>query len=273
MPELPEVETIVSELRASKIIGLHVNKAAVFWNRSIAIPDPFDFCERISGQTIQEIRRRGKYIVFNLSRDILLVHLRMTGRFVFGSGDLINSHERVRLYLSDGRILHYLDQRKFGKWYLFEDTDEILPQIGLEPLEEGFTLQAFKSLLAGKKTKIKPFLMDQRHVAGLGNIYADEALWEAKIHPLRMASSLSDDEMEALHQAIMNVLKRGVENTGTSLGSARANYYSVSGKKGGNQYGLNVFRRDGQPCPRCEATLLKIVVSQRGTHFCPKCQI
>lgn len=273
MPELPEVETIVRELREASLIGLQIEKAIVFWDRSIANQMSSQFCRKIAAQVILDIQRRGKYLVFALTRDVLLVHLRMTGKF-FVSCDKneIHPHERVRLYLSDKRILRYEDQRKFGKWYLTSHPEQLLDNLGLEPLSEEFTLDAFKSCLAKHNRQIKPFLLDQRYIAGLGNIYVDEALWAAEIHPIRSLQTLQEKEIVKLHQAIIHVLRKGVDNIGTSLGAARANYFSVSGRRGNNQQSLQVFRRDGEPCPRCRTLIQKIIVAQRGTHFCPTCQ-
>lgn len=274
MPELPEVETIVREMRQAGLEGLKITKAIVVWQRSIFTPLPDLFCERIVGQTIIRIQRRGKYLVFTLSNETLLVHLRMTGKFLIETqkNPEFHSHERVRLELSDGRILRYEDQRKFGKWYLLPDPEEQLNQLGLEPLSKDFTLASFKNVLNAHHVAIKPFLLNQKYVAGIGNIYADEALWLAKIHPLRKTSSLNEKESRELHASIIEVLKIGVENIGTSLGAKRANYFSVSGRRGNNQSKLNVFRREGEPCPRCHCIVKKMTVAQRGTHFCPNCQ-
>jgi formamidopyrimidine-DNA glycosylase len=274
VPELPEVETIVRELREAGLPGVKIKRAVVLWERTIAEPSPSTFSQHIANQSILEISRRGKFIVFSLTDYSLLVHLRMTGKFLISFEDTLpTSHERVRLYLSDGRILRYEDQRKFGKWHLTNEPQNILNQIGLEPLSTSFTLDAFKNLLQGKKRQIKPFLLDQKFVAGIGNIYVDEALWLAKIHPLRTLESLKANEVQALHKAIITVLNKGIDNVGTSLGATRANYYSVSGRRGNNQETLKVFRCDGLPCPRCNKTIEKIIVGQRGTHFCPSCQI
>lgn len=271
MPELPEVETIVRELRDAHLIGIKIDHANVFWDRTIATPTPKEFCKKISQQSISNIARRGKFIVITLSEDTLLVHLRMTGKFLISNqNDPPHSHERVRLKLSDGRFLRYEDQRKFGKWYLLSKPEEFLKPLGIEPLSEEFTLEAFQNLLKRHNKQIKPFLLDQRFISGLGNIYVDEALWLSKIHPTRPLSTLTKKEIKELHDAIPLVLQKGIDNTGTSLGAARANYYSVSGRRGTNQ--LNVFRKEGQECPRCKTLLKKIVVGQRGTHFCPKCQ-
>lgn len=273
MPELPEVETIVRELREEHLIGKKIEKAEVFWDRSIATQSHAAFIQRIAEQTILDITRRGKFLVFSLDQDTLLVHLRMTGKFFVEKCEAaVHSHERVRLYLSDNRIMRYEDQRKFGKWYLVSDPKELLDKIGIEPLSKKFTLKAFKKLFEKSNRQVKPLLLDQHYIAGLGNIYVDEALWEAKIHPLRSIQTLNDKEMALLHKAIILVLKKGVENTGTSLGAARANYFSVSGRRGSNQHALQVFRREGLICFRCNSLINKIVVGQRGTHFCPTCQ-
>lgn len=273
MPELPEVETIAREMREAHLEGTSITKAQVFWARSISLPEAMEFCGAISGQKIKKIARRGKFLVFTLSKHTLLVHLRMTGKFLITQGDIApTSHERVRLWLSDGRLLIYEDQRKFGKWYLVVDPEEMLSHIGIEPLSKEFTLEAFKGVLDKRTTPIKPLLLNQKYIAGIGNIYADEALWMASIHPQRPAYSLKPAEIGKLHKAIPHVLNSGLDNLGTSLGSQRANYFSVSGRRGGHQYQLKVFRRDGLPCPRCQHTLIKIVVAQRGTHLCPFCQ-
>ena len=273
MPELPEVETIVSELRESHLIGTNILKVNVFWGRSIAIPDVDSFCKRLARQTIVQIHRRGKFIVFTLSNYTLLLHLRMTGKLFFSQGRTKPTpHERVNLKLNDGRVLHYEDQRKFGKWYLLTHPEAKLGELGLEPLSEEFTLKAFREILKKSSQQIKPFLLNQRHLVGLGNIYVDEALWVASVYPTRKVSSLNAIEIKKLHSSIPEVLKQGIAHMGTSLGSKQANYFSVSGRRGGNQTQLNVFRREGLFCPRCGEKIIKITVAQRGTHVCPHCQ-
>lgn len=278
MPELPEVETIVCELRASHLIGTQILDAIVFWNRTISTPSVDEFCRLIRGQIILEIGRRGKFIQITLSNYTLLVHLRMTGKFSI-SKDKTSAekrertlHERVQLHFTNGWHLHYDDQRKFGKWYLLSDPKIMLEKLGLEPLSEEFTLEVFREIISKKSLNIKSLLLDQRYISGLGNIYVDEALWLAKISPIRRTNSLSSAEIKSLHKAIPHVLKQGIKNMGTSLGTAHANYFSVSGRRGFHQSQLKVFRRDGLPCPRCKKTIVKIKLAQRGTHFCPKCQ-
>jgi formamidopyrimidine-DNA glycosylase len=273
MPELPEVETIVRDLNSNHLIHTKIHKAKVFWDRSIAVPSVEDFCAQIVGQTIRQIERRGKFIVFTLSTDTLLIHLRMTGKIMLSNNPkVISSHERLQLQLDDGRVLHYEDQRKFGKWYLLSHPEDKLNALGLEPLSEAFTLEAFKQILKKSTQRIKSFLLDQHHITGLGNIYVDEALWEAKIHPMQQVKGLSLDQIKALHRAIPKVLEQGLALRGTSLGKTRANYSSLKGH-GENQDQLKVFRRQGSSCPRCHEEIIKITVAQRGTHLCPHCQV
>ena len=200
MPELPEVETIVRELRESSLIGLKISKAVIFWERSIGNMSSQEFCQKISSQEIVDIQRRGKFLVFKLTHDTLLVHLRMTGKFLIDELHCEeHSHERVRLYLSDKRLLRYEDQRKFGKWYLTPHPESFLDKLGIEPLSIEFTLEAFKECLVGRHRQIKPFLLDQHFIVGLGNIYVDEALWSSKIHPSRPIQTLTEDEIFALY--------------------------------------------------------------------------
>jgi len=269
MPELPEVETIVRELQTCDLVGHPISRVEVFWPGSVATPDVATFSRRLVGQTIEKVSRRGKFIVFTLSQDFLLIHLRMTGKLVFNQK---TTHERLRLQLSDGRSLRFEDQRKFGKWYLVSSPTLILDLLGVEPLSADFTLEVFEEILSRVSRPLKPFLLDQTHIVGLGNIYVDEALWVARLHPLRKTHSLSLDERSTLHQAIIHVLQTGVDHSGTSLGTHQSNYYSVSGRRGGHQTHLHVFRRQGEVCSICGTTILKITVAQRGTHYCPLCQ-
>lgn len=273
MPELPEVETIVRELNESDLIGKKISSIEVFWERTISKPSVSEFYTKIIGQAIRSITRRGKFIVITFTRDTLLIHLRMTGKLSFSNkSQPLSSHERVCLGINDKRFLHYEDQRKFGKWYLLSDPEEKFSQLGMEPFSSEFTIKAFHTMLMKSSIAIKTFLLNQKHVVGIGNIYADEALWESKIHPLQKANTLTLQEIKGLFNAIKHVLTMGIANQGTSLGSKMANYFSVNRKRGNYQTQLKVFRQDGLPCPRCGTTMIKIVVTQRGTHLCPYCQ-
>jgi formamidopyrimidine-DNA glycosylase len=275
MPELPEVQTIVNDLNAAGVVSTTIKGAKVFWSRTIAEPSAKAFCNRIKGKTVSAIRRRGKFIVFDFKNgDNLLLHLRMSGRLHLVSCDLPRKkHEHVILSFSDGRQLRFHDTRKFGRLYLTSDAEKILARLGLEPLAAGFTQKIFAERLSPRKRLLKPLLLDQTFIAGLGNIYVDEALWESKVHPRRIATSLTGTEIRALHRAIPRVLKRGLKNLGTSLGTGKTNFYSIAKHQGRNRDELQVFRRTDLPCPRCRAKIQRIIVGQRSTHICPRCQV
>ena len=274
MPELPEVQTIVDDLNASDLIGIQIRAVSVFWPRTIAEPSPTVFCRWIRGQHITAIRRRGKYLIFEMSDgSTLLLHLRMSGRLQLIDGHLArNKHEHVIFTFSDGRQLRFHDTRKFGRFYMLKDPERILDCLGPEPLASVFTADLLADRLKIRTRLLKPLLLDQTFIAGLGNIYVDEALWEAKLHPCRPAASLSLPEIRRLHRAIPRVLNRGLKNLGTSLGNGKANFYSVANRRGRNRDNLKVFRRSGLPCPRCKSAIERIIVGQRSTHVCPECQ-
>ena len=274
MPELPEVQTIVGDLKAAGMEGTVITGAKVFWTRTIAEPSAGAFCRRIKGQRISAIRRRGKFIVFDFKKGHhLLMHLRMSGRLHLISGESPRKkHEHVILSFRGGKQLRFHDTRKFGRFYLTSDADKILGRLGPEPLADGFKHNILAQRLRPRRRQLKPLLLDQTFIAGLGNIYVDEALWESKIHPCRLAASLAEAEVRALHRAIPRVLKRGLKNLGTSLGTGKANFYSIARHQGRNRDELKVFRRTGRPCPRCRTKIERIIVGQRSTHICPVCQ-
>lgn len=271
MPELPEVQTIVEDLIAAGIEGAAITAAMVYWPRTVATPD---FIRRIRGQRIRHVGRRGKYLVFELESSArMLVHLRMSGRLHLRAGSFgPEPYERVAFTLNDGRQLCLHDPRKFGRIHLMEDADGVLGALGVEPLDANFTPGVLSDLLRRRRRMLKPLLLDQTLIAGLGNIYVDEALWESALHPRRISATLSNDETGRLHDAIRLVLGRGIANRGTSLGKGRSNFASIAHRRGENVHALRVFRRDGNPCPRCGATITRLVVAQRGTHICPRCQ-
>jgi formamidopyrimidine-DNA glycosylase len=274
MPELPEVQTIVNDLIAAGIPGTTILRARVFWPRSIAKPSPHAFCRTIKGRRVNSIRRRGKFMVFELSGGLsLLMHLRMSGRLHWVSRHARRlPHEHVVVEFDNGRQLRLHDTRKFGRFYLVENPQEVLGRLGPEPLTRSFTATALAQRVTPRKRSLKPLLLDQTVIAGLGNIYVDEALWEAGLHPCRLSSSLTPREIKALHRAIARVLRRGLKNLGTSLGTGKPNFYSVARRQGRNRDELKVFRRTGLPCPRCKTPIQRIVVGQRSTHVCPACQ-
>ena len=275
MPELPEVETIARDLCSAGLVGRVLACGRVYWDRSVAEPAPAAFCRRVGGKQVAAVRRRGKYLVFDFADgEGLLIHLRMSGRLhLVPAAQERLLHEHVVLAFTDGSELRLHDTRKFGRVYLLRDVERLLGRLGPEPLEPDFTLQRFVSMLRSRNRHIKPLLLDQTFMAGLGNIYTDEALWEARIHPLRRSRGIAADEARALHRAIRVVLKRGLTNLGTSLGTGKANFYSVGRRRGRNSDRLKVFRRTGNPCPRCGTAIARIVVGQRSTHVCPRCQV
>ncbi len=270
MPELPEVETVVRGLR-EPLIGRTVRGLWYDWPRGIRTPDPADFAARIEGQTFRSLDRRAKYILCSLDHDILVVHLKMTGRLYVTPADAVNEADRwvhFRLDLDQGLQLRFSDARKFGFVALVRNFAELTEKLGPEPLEDAFTPLVLRERLTGHRKAIKALLLDQAFVAGIGNIYADEALHRAKIHPLRQADSLSDDEVTKLHAAIQSALHMGIRTEGASI-----NWYrKPDGTQGDAQKHFQVYDREGQPCETCGEAIVKIRVAQRGTHFCPHCQ-
>lgn len=269
MPELPEVETIARQLRAHKVEGRAIEAVQVNWARMVEPLTPADFSEQVCGTIIEQIYRVGKWMLFSLSSGkTIMIHLRMAGSFSLESGP----HDRLIVRLSDGLTLYYRDTRKFGRWRLVNDPSDILDALGPDALTRKFTRTYFKREVSRRHRMIKPLILDQSIVAGLGNIYADEALWEAQIHPECRSDLLNAAELDKLFNSIKQVLRVGVENRGTSLGSGKTNYRDVDGDSGGHRAKVKAYGRKDQPCKRCGTLVEKIVVAQRGTHFCPACQ-
>ena len=274
MPELPEVETVVRGLRRSRIVGHDVSDVRIGWQRTIAAVDPETFRHQLVGTCITNIERRAKFIVLSLSSGFsLLIHLRMTGSLrVSASSVPRDPHERVAVVFTDDRELRFRDTRKFGRWYLTRHPEDILGKLGPEPLSDAFTAASFIKMLRSHRRMLKPLLLDQRFLAGLGNIYVDEALFAARLHPCRIASTIRPAAARRLHESIRAVLELGVARMGTSLGHGAVNFYSVAGRRGRNQDALQVFRRDGEPCPVCGQLIERMIVGQRSTHYCKRCQ-
>lgn len=271
MPELPEVETVVRGLR-EPLIGHTIESMWYDWERSIGQPHPNEFEARVIGQTVQGIRRRAKFIVVELDADLLLVHLRMTGRLYVAGSDTehhVDKWVHVKWGLDGGQELRFSDSRKFGKVYLTDNIEDVTAGIGPEPLDDDFTVDVLRQRLAGRSKMIKALLLDQTFIAGVGNIYADEALHRAAIHPERKADSLTEVEIANLYTMIRATLSEGIHYEGASI-----NWYrKPDGTRGSSQNHFFVYGRDGEPCLTCAAaTIQKIRVSQRGTHFCPNCQ-
>lgn len=288
MPELPEVETVRRGL-LNLIIGKTITSATSDTPRSFPNADS-DVTRFLIDATITDVRRRAKVLMIDLSSEYtLMIHLKMTGQLVFvadsirfGAGhpndSLVNSlpdrSTRVTFRFSDGSGLYFNDQRKFG-WVKLLPTAEIpqeafMLKVGPEPLEDDFTADAFRARFTRRpKTSIKAALLDQTVVAGVGNIYADEALWGARVHPSRLVSTVTDDEFRDMYTQLREVMNLSIEKGGSS----NQNYVTAEGKRGSYMDFARVFRREGQACPRCDAIIVKSRVAGRGTHTCPVCQV
>ena len=272
MPELPEVETIRRQL-APHLEGRTIVAVEILdprWTR----PEPPQLVQAaLEGRRIETIGRSGKYLAWELSGDLhLLVHLRMTGSLLLNP-TAEPSHTRVRFELDAGRRLVYVDPRRFGTGHVLPSAaarDAYLGQrIGIEPLTPEFTLAHLRAMARGRRAPVKSFVLDQRRIAGIGNIYADEALFRAQIHPLRPAGSLSRSQLSALRDAIEEALLAGIEAKGATIDDFR----HVDGARGSFQDRFLVHRREGEPCPRCATTITKLVVGGRGTYVCEHCQV
>lgn len=269
MPELPEVETVVRALRP-RLVGRTIRAVRNAWPRHIATPDLPELCARVTGLQFESLSRRAKYIVCHLSGgEHLLFHLKMTGHLsVVPASVPANKHTHTTFALDDDLELRFMDPRKFGRVYLVRELDEVLGKLGPEPLSDSFSAAVLRNRLQNHKQAIKKTLLDQTVLAGIGNIYADEALHEAHIHPTRPANSLTEAELIALHAAIQKVLLLGIEREGASI----TNYVKPDGTKGDMQNAVAVFRRTGMGCYRCGRVIERIVLGGRSTHYCPGCQ-
>ena len=267
MPELPEVETIRAQL-APRLQGRTLASVEIFDPRLTRPADLHEVVEELEGDRVEAVERRGKYLLLRFeSGRALLVHLRMTGSFGFAP----TSHERAVLELDDGTRLVYRDVRRFGTWLVLEGA-ELEPYLatknGPEPLGPRFTSRWLAGQLARRRAPLKAVLLDQRVVAGLGNIYADEALWRARLSPLRPANEVAPEETRRLVRAIRGALGRGIERQGSTL----SEYVTPEGSPGAMQEEFRVYGREGKPCPRCRTPIVKTRVAGRGTCFCPRCQ-
>jgi formamidopyrimidine-DNA glycosylase len=270
MPELPEVETIARILRLGTphqppVVGRQVQDVQLLWSRTLAEPSPAQLHARLLGQVIEDAGRRGKFLVLRLTSRWLLFHLRM-------SGDLLVrpaftppvTHDRLLLELDGGVQLVFNDARKFGRVWLVDEVDHVLGDLGPEPLYEGFSARELFDRLQHTRRQLKPLLLDQSFLAGMGNIYVDEALNLAGLHPLTPSNALTQEQAARLLTSIRAVLQDGISRNGASIdwvyrGGDFQNYFRV-------------YQRTGQPCPKCGTPIARIVVGQRGTHYCPHCQ-
>jgi len=273
MPELPEVETVRTTLNAL-IAGKQIENVTVRLARIIQRPDDTQaFANMLAGHTVDNVQRRGKFLRIVLDGLVLVSHLRMEGRYgLYASGDPLDKHTHVIFHFTDGSELRYNDVRQFGTMHLFRQGEDLLSKplmkLGQEPLDPSFTRERFRDIVAGKSTKIKPLLLNQEYVVGIGNIYVDESLHRAGIHPEESAKTLSGEQLDKLHYAIVSTLTEAVQAGGSSIKS----YVNGQGESGRFQQQLLIYGRKDEPCASCGSIIEKTVVGGRGTHYCPSCQ-
>jgi formamidopyrimidine-DNA glycosylase len=288
VPELPEVETVCRQLEP-EIEGARVERLEIYDKRWCRPVPPPELEAAVEGRTIEGLGRRGKYLLLGLDgKQTLVMHLRMTGNLILvdegealdpsegrrlyeGERSTSERHLRARFVLDDGRELWFTDPRRFGEAFLIDDADldERFARLGIEPLSPGFTPAALAEIAAGRTAPLKSFLLDQAGIAGVGNIYADEALFRARLHPLSPAGSMKPEHHEALRDAVVAALEAGIDGGGASIDD----YRDGRGERGRMQHEFLVHTREGQPCPRGDGTIERIVVGGRSTYFCPACQV
>ncbi len=266
MPELPEVETIKNEL-LPHVLNRTITGVDIFWDKMVRRPSVAEFRRRVIGKKIVRLSRRGKYLFFHLGGDgVLVMHMKMTGSLLVNPSE--NRFTRAVIYLDDGSSVHFWDPRKFGVMWLADDESAVDSMLGPEPLSAAFTYAALAKLLKNRKAPVKAVILDQSLIAGIGNMYADESLFEAKIHPLRPADSLNENEVKKLHRAIRHVLQKALVRKGASV----RNYIRPGGEPGTAHDEFVVAHGVGKNCPDCGGPIERIVVRGRGTYICPRCQ-
>ncbi len=273
MPELPEVETIRRQL-APYLEGRRLERMEILDARWCEPAEPVALEDAVRGRAIESVGRRGKYLILGLEDDVYVVmHLRMTGNLLLGKpGEQDPPYARVRFELDSGEHLFFADVRRFGTGDVLLGSDALAEffasRLGVEPLSPDFTAEALRALARGRKQPVKAFLLTQERVAGVGNIYADEALFRARIHPLRPVGTLRRPQVEALRDAVVETLEAGIDAKGASIDD----YRHVDGAQGSFQDRFLVHTREGEPCPRCGTTIRKLRAAGRGTYICPRCQ-
>ena len=267
MPELPEVETIKNELLPS-VVGQRFISVTIYDVRLVRQPSSEELCLELPGKVVKSLERRGKYLMFHLSSgEALIFHLRMTGALLLNSGQ-IDRYTRAAFRFDNGSQLIFVDRRRLGVLWLVEDAQDVVGKLGTEPLSAEFTAKSLAYQLRKRQAPIKAILLDQALIAGIGNMYADEALFVARIHPSRRANSLSSHETKTLYDAIVKVLRAAISNKGASIDT----YRRPDGELGTAQSNFYVAHRGGEPCPVCGASIQRLAIRNRGSYFCPNCQ-
>jgi formamidopyrimidine-DNA glycosylase len=274
VPELPEVETVRAQLEP-KLVGRRLERVEISDPRLTRPDDPAGVAAELEGERVAALDRRGKYLIVRFeSGRVLLIHLRMTGQLLHVDGDstpAADAHRHAVVRLDDGSDVVYRDVRRFGTWLLVEPGElelYLCRRVGREPLGRSFTAKRFGEAISGRRAPIKAALLDQRRLAGVGNIYADEALWRARVHPLEPGGELGPAEVSALHRGIRAALKAGIARQGATL----SDYRTPEGGRGAMQDEFKVYGREGEPCERCGTPIEKIRAAGRGTWYCPACQ-
>jgi len=266
MPELPEVETIKNEL-SPHVLNRIIESVDIFWDKMVRHPSVGEFRRRVIGKKITSLSRRGKYLFFHLEGDgVLVMHMKMTGSLLVNPAE--NKFSRAIFHLDDGTAVHFRDPRKFGVMWLADDESAVQAMLGPEPLDADFTVARLARLLDNRTAPVKAVLLDQSIIAGIGNMYADEALFAARLHPLKPSGQLSDDEIKRLHRAIRHVLRKALVRGGASV----RNYIRPEGQPGSAHDEFVVAHGVGKNCPGCGGAIERIVVRGRGTYICPRCQ-
>ncbi len=266
MPELPEVETIKIEI-GPYIIGRTIKSVEILSPAAVKQPSVSEFISKVTGRKVTGITRRGKYLFFHLDKNgVLMMHMKMTGSLLVNPQN--DRFTRAVLHLDDGTDIHFSDARKFGKMWLENDENAVMEKLGPEPLDKDFTVKKLADILKKRRTPLKALLLQQEIISGIGNMYADEALYDARIHPARPADTLTTAQVKKLHASIRKVLLKGIENKGASV----RDYVRPGGELGHAHTGFLVAHGAGNKCPGCNGTIERIVVRGRGTYLCPKCQ-
>jgi formamidopyrimidine-DNA glycosylase len=267
MPELPEVETVTNSIKNHLIYNCFTD-LQINWTKTLHNFSFYDFESQIKNIPIQNVFRKGKYIIIDFFECILAVHLRMTGK-LYVVNYIEPDKKHISIYMQfNNKYLIFEDTRKFGRFYLYNNLDYLNQKLGVEPLSIDFSKNWFFKTLKARKRQIKSFLLDQSFICGIGNIYADEALWHAKINPLSISNKIPRAKINNLHEAIIKVLKESIKKGGTTIRDYTYNYSYV----GNYALNLKVYSRKGKLCFNCKSIIVKIVVAQRGTHYCPNCQ-
>ncbi|MCF7801155.1 MAG: DNA-formamidopyrimidine glycosylase [Candidatus Marinimicrobia bacterium] len=266
MPELPEVETVVRSLQPD-ITREVIQRVTIQWHKTVADPRSLP---RMENQAIRSVSRRGKFILLNLDPGAIVIHLRMTGRLYTHTPDETQEpYVTAVFHFQSGKKLYFQDTRKFGRIYFTTDAKGFFHHLGPEPLSQTFTAQWLTNQLHNRHRQIKPLLLDQAFLVGLGNIYVDEALFRAGVHPLTPSDRIPSENIQKLHRVIRTLLRNAIDAQGTTI----INFQHGDNRSGSFQHQLKVYGRSDQPCPKCKTPIRKMVIGQRGTHYCPACQI